>query len=109
MKKVHFKFFDFIFLATTLFWSSMSLCFPEMVRHGYNNCITCHVSPSGGGVLNHYGRSLSLEVMSFSGSEGEEQLLGFVKTPYWLNVGGDVRSVQYYTNTPTVIAAQFFL
>jgi len=32
--------------------------FPEMVGKGYNNCLTCHHSPSGGGIVTEYGREL---------------------------------------------------
>ena len=54
--------------------SRPSHAFPEMVRHGYANCITCHISPDGGGVLTAYGRSLSREVLSTWGAEGEAVL-----------------------------------
>jgi hypothetical protein len=35
-----------------------------MSRHGYNNCMACHISSSGGGILNLYGREISKEVLS---------------------------------------------
>lgn len=31
---------------------------PTMVRLGYPNCVSCHVSPQGGGLLNEYGRGI---------------------------------------------------
>src|SRR5687768_13058242 len=31
---------------------------PVMVRLGYPNCASCHVSPQGGGLLNEYGRGI---------------------------------------------------
>ncbi len=68
--------------------------FPELVRHGYNNCVTCHVSPSGGGLLSEYGRELSREVLSTWGEEGESRFAyGLFQPPEWLNLGGDVRSL----------------
>src|SRR5215510_1649696 len=31
---------------------------PNMIRLGYPNCVSCHVSPQGGGLLNAYGRGI---------------------------------------------------
>jgi hypothetical protein len=31
---------------------------PNMVRLGYANCVSCHVAPQGGGLLNAYGRGI---------------------------------------------------
>jgi hypothetical protein len=31
---------------------------PTMVRLGYNDCASCHISPQGGGLLNPYGRGI---------------------------------------------------
>jgi len=74
---------------------------PEMGRFGYFSCSTCHVSPSGGGILTPYGRALSAERLSTWSRPGEEQPLeGLVtKTPDWLLVGGDVRYAQTYVET----------
>jgi hypothetical protein len=94
----------FLFALFALFLTtSAAQAFPEMVRHGYINCTTCHVSPSGGGILTPYGRQLSRDVMSTWGKEGEEAFIyGIVKPPEWLNLGGDFREGYLYTNTPTV-------
>lgn len=76
--------------------------FPEMVRHNYVNCTTCHVSPTGGGILTQYGRELSKEVLSTSGKDGEQAFLyGVVKPPEWLNMGGDIRGMAFYRDSPT--------
>ena len=83
--------------------------FPEMVSHGYFSCTVCHVSPTGGGALTPYGRSLSLELMSTWGDEKSTELLhGAVKPPEWLMVGGDFRALQLYLNNPTKEKAEFF-
>lgn len=91
------SFFSALFTFTSTFTNSAH-AFPEMIRHGYVNCTTCHVSPSGGGLMTQYGRSLSRELLSWKGYEGEEDLLqGLIKAeqlPQWLNVGGDIRAVQ---------------
>ncbi|MDZ4676350.1 MAG: hypothetical protein SGI74_02480 [Oligoflexia bacterium] len=83
--------------------------FPEMVRHGYVNCISCHVSPSGGGVLTPYGRELTKEVLSTWGREGEGAFAyGAIKFPTWIHGGGDLRFLQIYRDTPTLREAAFF-
>ena len=82
--------------------------FPELVRYGYVNCTSCHVSPSGGGVLTEYGRQLSAEALSTWSTEDESAFLyKAVPTPQWLNIGGDLRAVEIYRNTPQVWAFRF--
>ena len=72
-----------------------------MVRFGYSNCITCHVSPSGGGVLNQYGRELSKEILSTWGAKGEQYFsYGIVKLPQSVNLQAFVRALQYRRDTP---------
>ncbi len=96
----------FLFTAT-----HVALSFPENVRHGYFSCTACHVSPSGGGVLTPYGRSLSAELMStwgttktsgfmFSDQEDETRL-------QWLRSQILLRGVQTRRDTPLVEKAQF--
>lgn len=81
-----------------------------MVRYGYINCITCHVSPHGGGVLKEYGREISREVLSTWGQENTEEskfAYGLVKPPDWLNVMGTYRGVEAYQNTPYISQAKY--
>lgn len=80
--------------------------FPENVRHGYFSCTACHVSPSGGGVLTPYGRSLSAELMS---TWGTAKTAGFLftdneseKAPAWFRAAILLRGVQTYVNSPKV-------
>ena len=87
-----------IFAGVILFLLTQTIfAFPEMIRHGYTNCIACHISPSGGGVLNSYGKNLSAELLSTWSSKGEEGFLhGAVDTSAvdkWLALGGDYRGV----------------
>ena len=83
--------------------------FPEMVRDGYVNCISCHVSPTGGGTLTSYGRALSKDILSYAGEDFEAKALyGAVDFPKWILMGGDVRFLQLYSDTPTVRQATFF-
>jgi hypothetical protein len=95
-------------LCLSLGVSSWVQAFPELVRHGYANCITCHQSPSGGGLLTPYGRSLSAKILSTWNREGEEQFLyGVVKPPEWLTLGGDIRTLQLYQNRVSRKSAEF--
>ncbi len=41
---------------------------PTMIRLGYPNCSSCHISPQGGGLLNLYGRSID-QAQSLVGGE----------------------------------------
>lgn len=67
-----------------------SFALPTMIRLGYPNCASCHVSPQGGGTLNDYGRSID-EAQSFRAGNYEPA------KPSVLNLGGrfdqDVRVV----------------
>ena len=97
-------FFGFL---VSIFHQSTAEAFPEMIRHGYTNCISCHVSPNGGGVLTTYGRQLSREVLSFAGKEGEEQFAyGLVTLPPWMLAGGEFRGLQFYENNASVRQAK---
>lgn len=102
---------SFCILLSLVLSSFMAWSFPENVRHGYFNCIACHVSPSGGGVLTPYGRSLSAELMSTWGtsknagpffSDNEKSRL-----PEWFRSNTFLRSIQVRRDTPTVERAQF--
>lgn len=85
-------------LVSTNVWA-----FPELQRHGYVNCTSCHVSPNGGGVLTAYGRALSKEALSTWGSEEETKFAYFVDSvPEWLHLGGDLRALYLYRDTPRV-------
>jgi hypothetical protein len=97
-------------LVLLLLVAQPALAFPEMVRKGYQSCVTCHVSPSGGGVLTDYGREIFKDVLSTWSRENEHQLLhGLVNQPEFLKIGGDIRRVQSYVNTPASKTGRWFL
>jgi hypothetical protein len=77
--------------------------YPEFVRHGYFSCTSCHVSPSGGGILTEYGRSYSAEKLATWVRPNEEKALhGLIadKQPEWLLLGGNARQIQTYVDSP---------
>lgn len=85
-----------------------------MIRHGYTSCMTCHVSPNGGGLVTPYGRSMAKEILSRHSYEGEERLfhgtLDAEGLNSWLdgsretgfNIGGNVRWVQSHKESRDV-------
>jgi hypothetical protein len=85
--------------------------FPELVRDGYNNCTACHYSPSGGGILNSYGRAFSANTLSmFDG--GGAFLGGAVHLPGWLALQGEfsgVNLVETDPNTHVATPSQVFM
>jgi hypothetical protein len=82
-----------------------------MIRHGYVNCTSCHVSPAGGGVLTPYGREISRELLSTWGSEKESEFLygafSEKEAPEWLRAGGDARAVQVLQDNSRIQKADF--
>src|ERR1700720_2791062 len=96
-------------LIASLF-SSSAWAFPEMVRHGYVNCSSCHISPTGGGVLTQYGRELSREILSTWGTQNEDEskfAYGWVPLPGWLDAMGLYRGVYAYQDTPFIRQGQY--
>jgi hypothetical protein len=75
-----------------------------MIRHGYNNCGSCHTDPSGGGLLTEYGRAQSdllLRTHYSNSADGDFQephpsykfLAGAVELPEGLVLGGAYRGI----------------
>lgn len=80
----------------SLFSFSDIQAYPENIRYGYNNCQTCHISPTGGGILNKYGRGAGESFMNTWGYEGMAQATyGLFNLPSWFDIGGDIRQVEY--------------
>jgi hypothetical protein len=84
-----------VVVAIGTFWAAQAHSFPENIRHGYPSCVSCHVSPVGGGVLTPYGRGSSEAFISTFSKDGEGNFgYGLLsKSPEWLMVGGDQRGV----------------
>lgn len=95
-------------LLGSLFAPRPALAYPELVRYGYVNCTSCHVAPTGGGILNAYGREASKEVLSTWARDGEQYFAySAVKPPEWLLLQGYYRSVYVYRDTPTFRDGRF--
>jgi hypothetical protein len=87
-----------------------AFAYPEMVRHGYMNCTSCHISPSGGGLLNLYGRVQAEEVLSTWFREGESAPFhGLLPEPEPLSFGGQFRALQVRSEDSTQVAGKTVL
>jgi hypothetical protein len=84
-----------LLVLVTLISCSHINAFVENVTHGYPNCMACHVSPTGGGILTDYGRALSSELMStIKTKDINVPFFGLVKNSPHLKWGGDMRVIQ---------------
>lgn len=83
-------------LVVSLFLLSFKAqSFVENTVHGYPNCVACHVNPTGGGILNDYGRVLSSELMSTIKTKNfQNPFYGLVHNTPTVKWGGQVRTIQ---------------
>lgn len=105
--------FSFLIL---FFVSRLAWAFPDMVRNGYIHCNSCHTNMAGGGLLTEYGRALSRELLSqqtlagIAPTERDEKFAsGLLKTPDWLLLGGDVRLLQFFSESKAASRARFLI
>lgn len=98
----------------------MAEAYPEMIRHGYTHCASCHFNPAGGGVLTAYGRSISAEVLSRWNYKGEERIFHGAlskNASQWIQgekessliLGGDLRYIQSHHENASMRRRKSFL
>ncbi len=77
-----------------------------MIRYGHGSCVSCHLDPSGGGLLTAYGREEGSELLRTPWpSSGDEETLarrgkflyGTVSPPDWLLLGAAFRPAMLVT------------
>lgn len=95
-------------LLILILFSPNAWSYPELSRHGYVNCTTCHLSPSGGGILTPYGRELSKEVLSTWAKEGEQNFaFGTISTDERVLLSGYFRGLQVFREDKRRKSARF--
>jgi hypothetical protein len=70
-----------------------------MIGHGYSGCASCHLDPSGAGLLNEFGREEAADTLrSHYGSDPPpvEPFFGLWKNPDWLLTGGSFRDGLFF-------------
>lgn len=100
-----------VFFILTL--SNEIWAYPELIRHGYVSCAACHVTSQGGGLLNSYGKELSKELLSrndspFRDANQEKRLLE-IKSPDWLQMGGQTRFLQTFSESSVASKGRFMV
>ena len=105
-----FRVLAFLGMLTGFLSTSNAIAYPEMVRYGYINCTSCHISPTGGGNLTKYGRQISQDILSTWGRTNPNEPLfayGLVKEPDWLDLMGEYRGLYAYQNTPFISQGEY--
>ncbi len=91
-----------VLLAGALLLPRSAQAYPWMIRHDYTGCATCHVDPSGAGVLTQYGAAqgdiLLRTRYGASAADPDETpaagfLWGALKPPDWFLPSGSFRSL----------------
>lgn len=100
-----------LFTLCLLFYSFKSFAFVENTLKGYANCMACHVAPTGGALLNNYGRALSQELMSTVkvGKSFSDPYYGLVKNKKNVTFGGQLRTIQVWAENDQVKVKRQFL
>jgi hypothetical protein len=91
----------FVLLAS----AGVAAAYPQYQISYDKTCTACHISPSGGNLLNENGLAAA-ESFSMFGTN-PEFLNGLVEPPSWLTLGGDVRASTGFMATPEKVLATF--
>lgn len=85
------------------------MSFPIFQSHGYNDCMACHVSPTGGGALNIYGKMVRPEILSVKDNKVSTWDLSFQNQQVDLNTGLQVKLLQFQKDLEMVRIRKFLL
>jgi hypothetical protein len=92
---------SFAILVAALSFARRADAYPWMIRQQVTDCQTCHADPSGGSLLNSYGRLMGERAMRTHYGAGDKHdalggfLFGAVPLPDSVLLGGDVRYFRY--------------
>ena len=100
------------FVLALLFLPRTASAYPWMIRNDYTSCATCHVDPSGAGLMTQYGRAQSEVLLRthWSKTDGEDPskggfMFGLVPLPEKGPLFQfDQRSAYLYTKAPSAPA-----
>jgi len=87
-----------IIVIALAFAARRSDAYPQFQLSRDTSCISCHISPAGGGLLNENGLN-SAQAMATYGT-APEFMYGKISTPASLTLGGDFRSLAGYFASP---------
>ncbi len=98
----------FLISALILSFPFKLFAFPDMVRHGYTTCVTCHFSPSGGGLLTSYGKFIAGELFGAwnTSDDAKPWLVKPIEDPKY-SAGILMRGAQTYVDTPELRKTSF--
>ena len=88
----------FIIVIAALAWTGRADAYPQFQLVKDQTCWGCHISPSGGGLLNENGLNTAEAISQFG--TAPEFFYGKISTPGWLQLGGDLRGMAGYIQTP---------
>jgi hypothetical protein len=88
--------FTWCLVLLGLFLPKPAHAYAWMIRHGYAQCVTCHVDPSGAGALSAYGREIAdSKLRTQYGPPSDSRLgnflFGAVELPEQFDFRGDLR------------------
>jgi len=85
-------------IAIVAAFTGAAYAYPQFQMSKDQTCAGCHIQPDGGGILNENGFATA-EAVSQLGMP-PEFMYGTLDLPDWLALGGDMRSVAGYMQTP---------
>lgn len=86
------------FVAVSIGDTRTAAAYPQYQLSHDQVCWGCHVSPSGGGILNENGLLVAESTSTFG--TAPEFLNGLITAPDWLQLGGDLRGAWGYLQAP---------
>lgn len=95
-----------LIISWVVAWPGRAHAYPWMIRHGYAQCVQCHIEPSGSGPLTEYGRAMGEILLRtrYKWERSDDQaadlgkfLFGVVKLPAQLDLGGQGRVGYQFT------------
>lgn len=99
--------------ALALLAGGKAWSYPEMIKHGYTKCSTCHYSVNGGDLVTMYGRALAYEVFAPAGpgeqDESRMEQKFFGRGPEWLRWGMNARLLQTYVDNSMMTRGRFMI